>query len=112
MRGILRERFGMIHGESKGTIARVVLEQEVVWQSEKAVYSYLFFRVPAQQTVSWHAKERDHEIVLSMDIILRFSNTPWGKISEWYFVYILQGKQLVFEHSLKELEYVKKAIEA
>jgi hypothetical protein len=112
MRAVLKERFGAIKGESGGIIIKVIPEKEVVWQSERATYSYLFFRIPVKQTVTWSIRENEEGIVLSMKVRLVFSDTVWGRISEWYFVHVLQGKRLVVGHSLNELLYVKKAIES
>ncbi|MDO8474309.1 MAG: hypothetical protein Q7S62_02095 [bacterium] len=111
MRAMLKEQFGGIRGESRGMIAQVIPEKEVVWESEKAVYSHLFFHIPVKQTVIWIMEENGKEAVLSMKVRLIFSNTAWGRVSEWYFVHVLRGKQLVSDHSLKELLYIKKAIE-
>ena len=112
MRVMLKEQFGGIHGESRGMIAKVIPEREVIWQSEKAVYSYLFFHIPVKQTVTWNIEKNGKEAVLSMKVRLLFSNTIWGKVSEWYFVHVLRGKHLVSDHSLKELVYIKEAIES
>ena len=112
MRAVLKEQFGAIKGESKGVITHVIPEKEVVWQSERAVYSYLFFKIPLEQTVTWSMREKEGKVVLSMEVRLVFSDTAWGRISEWYFVSVLRGKRLVFDHSLKELRYIKKAVES
>jgi hypothetical protein len=111
MQATLREQFGGIKGESQGIIVEVMPEKEVVWQSERAVYSYLFFRIPVKQTVLWNMQENHGEFVLSMKVLLVFANTLWGKISEWYFVYVLRGKKLVIEHCLGEMRYIKKEVE-
>ena len=111
MQATLSEQFGGIRGESKGVIARVIPVREVMWQAGNAIYSYLFFNIPVRQTVVWNIEERGGEAVLSMKVLLVFSQTAWGKVSEWYFAHILRGKQLVADHCLKELLYIKKAIE-
>ncbi|MBI2123843.1 MAG: hypothetical protein HYU04_01220 [Candidatus Wildermuthbacteria bacterium] len=111
MQATLQEQFGGIRGESKGVIARVIPVREVMWQADKAVYSYLLFNIPVKQTVVWNVEERGGEAVLSMKVLLVFSKTIWGKVSEWYFVHILWGKQLIARHCLKELLYIKKAVE-
>lgn len=111
MRAVLREQFGGIRGESRGMVTHVIPEKEVVWQSERAVYSYLFCKVPLQQTVTWNMQESGGTVVLSMRVCLVFSDTLWGKVCEWYFVYVLRGKRLVAEHSFNELVYIKRAIE-
>jgi hypothetical protein len=111
MQATLREQFGGIKGESQGVIVEVMPEKEVAWQSERAVYSYLFFQIPVKQTVLWNMQENHGELVLSMKVLLVFANTLWGKISEWYFVHILRGKQLIIRHCFKELLYIKQAIE-
>lgn len=111
MHSVLREQFGGIRGESKGMVTHVIPEKEVVWQSERAVYSYLFCKIPLQQTVTWNMQESGGAVVLSMRVRLVFSDTLWGKVCEWYFAYVLRGKRLVTEHSFKELMYIKGAIE-
>ena len=65
-----------------------------------------------KQTVTWNIEKNGKEAVLSMKVRLLFSNTIWGKVSEWYFVHVLRGKHLVSDHSLKELVYIKEAIES
>ncbi|OHA66638.1 MAG: hypothetical protein A3C82_02060 [Candidatus Wildermuthbacteria bacterium RIFCSPHIGHO2_02_FULL_47_12] len=111
MRAVLKERFGGIKGESQGIIAQVIPEKEVVWQSERAVYSYLCFNVPLRQTVIWNMEGNGKKAVLSMNVRLIFSDTLWGKLCEWYFVHMLGGKKLVVQHSLGELAHIKKTIE-
>lgn len=112
MRATLKEQFGSIRGESKGIIVRVVPVREVAWQAERAVYSYLFFKIPVRQTVVWSMEERSGQAILAMKVLLVFSQTAWSRVSEWYFTHILRGKQLIISHCLRELLYVKKEIEA
>lgn len=111
MRAVLAEQFGGIRGESQGVIVNIIPEQEVVWQSEKAVYSYLLFKIHLDQTVVWNLQEHEKGVGLSMTVSLEFFPTLWGKISEWYFAYVLQGKRLIVNHSLNELRYIKKVME-
>ena len=111
VRATLKEQFGNIKGESQGIITKVIPDKEVMWRSERAVYSYLFFDIPVDQIVTWSVQEQKDGVALSMEVRLVFSNTLWGKICEWYFVYMLRGKRLVADHSFNELMYIKRVIE-
>src|SRR3989338_7147 len=59
VRATLKEQFGTIKGESRGIIIKVIPEKEVVWESERAVYTYLFFQIPIKQTVTWNIRENE-----------------------------------------------------
>ncbi len=105
------EKVACIRGEATGEIIDFVLEKQVTWKSNNAVYHYSGLNISVQEGVTWSLRITTEGTELSAHVWASFPGSLFGKIIEWYFKNVLKGVQKDYDHTLKELLFIKKAIE-
>jgi len=107
----LVERIAGVPGEAEGVVRSFVEEERVTWTSDRCVYRYRGVPVHVEEGGEWRLAPIDGGTRLTFRGWARFSSGPFGRLAEWYFKRVLHGVELDYAHSLRELLYVKKAIE-
>ena len=49
---------------------------------------------------------------LSHNVYIDFPDSLWGRFVRWYFEHRLDGRQAVYDHTFRELQYFKAKLEA
>jgi len=107
----LVERIAGVPGEAEGAIRSLVEGELVTWTSDRCVYHYRGVPVHVEEGGEWRLASVDGGTRLAFRGWARFPPGPFGRLTEWYFKRVLHGVELDYAHSLRELLYVKKALE-
>ena len=51
-------------------------------------------------------------VQLSHNVHIDFPQSVWGRICQWYFETHLNGRQAVYDHTFRELQYFKEHLES
>jgi hypothetical protein len=109
---VLKEYIAGVKGEAIAEIKSLVPMQKLVWKSNQA--SYKLFRV------TFNVDEGGIFELVSKGNTCMLSHHVWGKLklpvlgwlAEAFFKHILKGEKKDYEHTYRELLFIKKEIEA
>ena len=59
-----------------------------------------------------HMEQEGSATRLSHNVYIDFTDSAWGRFVRWVFEKLLAGRQAVYEHAYRELEYFKSNLEA
>ena len=108
----VRERIAGIPGVARGEITDFVPERRIVWEAPKARYRYFGFPLTVSEGVAWEISPQDDgRTELTARVWASFPDTLWGRVIEWSFNYVVDGVERDYEHAMRELEYLKRAVE-
>jgi hypothetical protein len=107
---VIAERIAGIRGKAAGSLTRWTPEREAAWEGT-AVYRDCGMPVRIRQGVCWRIGDRGRSSKLSAHVWAAFPPTLTGRILEWYMKTVLKAVERDREHTPRELEYLKAAIE-
>lgn len=107
----LVERIAGVRGEAEGAIRSLVEGELVTWTSDRCVYRYRGFPVHVEEGGEWRLAPADGGVRLTFRGWAHFSPGLFGRLAEWYFKRVLHGVESDYAHSLREILYVKEALE-
>jgi uncharacterized protein YndB with AHSA1/START domain len=108
----VRERIAGIAGQAEGRIVDFEPGRRVGWRAD-AVYRYLGFDIPIDESVTWTIAETGDlgQTRLSVRVWARFSNSWRGRLIFRFFKGILRGVDRDRRHARRELNYLKQRLE-
>jgi hypothetical protein len=106
----IREYIAGVPCEAVGEITEFTVLEKASWVAE-AEYSYFGFKVKVKEGVRWLFANKEEGVELSAYVWAEFPNTLFGKFVEWYFLNVLKGAKKDYEHTMRELEYIKREVE-
>lgn len=108
---VLKERIAGIRGEAIITICEYDPPERLEWKSLSAKYRLLGIGVNVREGGTFKISAKGNGCVLSHRV--------WGKLdglsgaaTEWFFKYILKGERRDYEHTLRELLFIKREVES
>ena len=105
---ILKEYIAGIKGEALAEISEIVPLKKLVWRSIKAQYKLLGFKTNIEEGGIFTLTESASGCTLSHYVWGKIRNSHWSPIIEWLFKNVLKGEKKDYEHTYRELIFVKK----
>ena len=107
----VRERIAGVPGVARGEITELVPEQRITWEAPGARYRYFSIPLHVSEGVTWEVSPDDGGSELTARVWASFPDSLWGRVVEWSFKHVVDGVERDYEHAMRELEYVKRAVE-
>lgn len=109
---VLRERIAGVRGEARAIIAEVQPPWRLVWKSLWARFSYLGVGLDIDEGGTFEIVETDTGCILSHYVWGRLGEGRWPRVMEWFFKTVLRGEKKDYEHTRRELMFIKLRLEA
>jgi len=107
----LKEYIAGIRGEAIAEVSQMVPLQKLVWKSIEAKYYLICFSVNIEEGGEFELVENPDGCMLSHHVWGRIQMPLLNKIVEWFFKNMLKGEKKDYEHTYRELLFVKDEIE-
>ena len=108
---ILKERIAGIRGEALAKVVEYAPPAKLIWKSLQAKFKLLAVTVNVEEGGTFEISETDNGCVLSHEVWEKLHAGPVAGLIEWFFKHILKGELRDFQHTHRELLYVKREIE-
>jgi|GEM_PF-6889481 len=109
---VLRERIAGVRGEAHAVISEAEPPHRLVWKSLRARFSYLGIGVDLDEGGTFEIVETDAGCILSHYVWGRLGAGRWPRLMEWFFKTVLRGERKDYEHTQRELLFIKHALES
>lgn len=107
----VRERIAGIPGVAEGEITEFVSGERLTWEAPSAEYRFYGLPLEVHEGVTWEVTPTRGGTELTAHVWASFPDTVLGTLAEWSFEHVLRGVERDYQHAMRELEYVKHALE-
>ncbi|GBE00274.1 hypothetical protein BMS3Abin07_02324 [bacterium BMS3Abin07] len=111
-RFILKEYIAGVRGEAVAEIKRLVPMQRLIWQSTQATYKLFGITFNVDEGGIFELTNKDGFCVLSHHVWGKPRLPVIGWLVEVFFKYVIEGEKKDYEHTYRELQFIKNEIEA
>lgn len=111
-RFILKEYIAGVRGEAIAEIKKLVPMRELMWESIQASYKSFGITFHVDEGGIFELKDKGDSCVLSHHVWGRPKHPVLGWLVEAFFRYVLKGEKKDYEHTYRELQFIKHEIEA
>mgnify|MGYP002279961093 CR=1 FL=1 len=109
---ILKEYIAGVRGEAIAEITELVPLKRLVWKSNEASYNLFGIKFIAEEGGVFKLEENNGISTLSHHVWGGVTIPIIGWFTELFFKYILKGEKKDYEHTYRELQFIKREIEA
>ena len=109
---ILKEYIAGVRGEAIAEIKQIVPLQRLVWKSIQATYKLFGITFKVKEGGIFELKNKGKKCVLSHYVWGKTKQPFVGLLAEMFFKHILKGEKKDYEHTYRELQFIKREIEA
>jgi hypothetical protein len=109
---VLKERIAGIRGEAIITISEYQPPKQLEWKSLSAKYRLLGMGLDVEEGGIFKISPTEKGCVLSHRVWGKLDCGLMGIIAEWFFKNILKGERKDFEHTHRELLFIKGEVES
>ena len=98
--------------EAIAEISQIIPLQRLVWKSVQATYKLFGITFKVDEGGVFELKCKGKKCVLSHHVWGKTKLPFIGRLAEIFFKYILKGEKRDYEHTYRELQFIKGEIEA
>lgn len=109
---VLRERIAGVRGEARAVIAEVDPPRRLVWRSLSARFRFMGIGIDVDEGGTFELVETDKGAVLSHYVWGELGEGRFARLMEWLFKTVLRGERRDYEHTHRELLFIKRQLEA
>jgi len=109
---ILKEYIAGVRGEAVAEIKGLVPMHSLTWKSIQATYKLFGFTFNIDEGGIFELTNNGDTCVLSHHVWGKSRLPVIGWLGEAFFKYVLKGEKKDYEHTYRELQFIKKEIEA
>lgn len=108
----VREQIAGLPGIAVGEITEFRPPELITWEASNARYRYHGLHISVDEGVSWKLEPAGEGTNLTAHVWASFPETFFGNLIEWSFKNVLDGVEKDYQHTRKELEYLKETVES
>ena len=109
---VLKEYIAGVEGEAIAEIKQLLPLKRLVWQSLEAHYKLFGIAIDVEEGGEFELQARGDASVLSHHVWGRVKSPLFGWLVESFFRRVLDGERKDFEHTLRELQFIKREVES
>lgn len=109
---VLKEKIAGVRGEALAKIAEFLPPRKLVWQSLHAEYRLPGIKIPVKEGGTFEIVETNNGCELSHYVWGELHSIPLKGMLEWFFKAVLRGEKKDYEHTYRELLFIKRQLES
>lgn len=106
----MKERIAGIRGEAIITIREYQEPARLVWESLSAKYKVIGIGINVSEGGVFEIRKTENGCVLSHRVWGKLHGVG-GAVAEWFFKSVLRGERRDYEHTARELRFIKREVE-
>jgi len=108
---VLKEYIAGVRGEAIAEISQIIPLERLAWKSIQATYKLFGITFQVDEGGVFELKCSGNKCLLSHHVWGKTKLPFIGALAEMFFKYILKGEKKDYEHTYRELKFIKNEIE-